>query len=161
MQMLTDILLWFSAISAGLMAGVYFTFSAFGMKSLAALEKPAGMLAMQSINRVILQSPFLPLFFASSLSCLALVIIAPIDWPSAASWPMAVGGAIYVAGMTAVTAAFNVPLNNALEAADPSTPESSAIWDNYLKVWTRWNHVRTIACTIACVLLVLAIAVRT
>ena len=48
MDLLTNLLLWFSAISVGLMAGVYFTFSAFVMRSLDAIEAPAGMLAMQS-----------------------------------------------------------------------------------------------------------------
>ncbi|GAB5486514.1 MAG: hypothetical protein Pars2KO_00840 [Parasphingorhabdus sp.] len=61
--MMTTILLWFSAISVGIMAGVCFTFSVFVMRSLDAFEKPAGMIAMQSINRIIQRSLFLSLFF--------------------------------------------------------------------------------------------------
>ena len=58
MEIVIDGLLWFTAISVGIMAGVYFTFSAFVMRSLDAIEAPAGMLAMQSINRIILKSVF-------------------------------------------------------------------------------------------------------
>ncbi len=67
MEMVTTALLWFAAVSVGIMAGIYFAFSFFIMQSLDALERPMGMFAMQAINRVIQKSLFLPLFFASSL----------------------------------------------------------------------------------------------
>ena len=63
---------------------------------------------------------------------------------------MLAGGALYVLGMFVVTVVRNVPLNNALEAADPSSPDGAAIWSRYLREWTTWNHVRTIASTAAC-----------
>jgi hypothetical protein len=44
-----------------------------------------------------------------------------------------------------VTMAFNVPLNNALAAADPASAEATSVWARYLKDWTLWNHVRGIA----------------
>lgn len=160
MEIVTTTLLWFSALATGLMAGIYFAFSMFIMKSLGVLEKPAGMVAMQSINRVILKSPFLPLFFASTIACLALIVIALMHWSAPGSCAMAGGGALYVVGMTGVTMAFNVPLNNRLEAADATSAEGEALWALYLKRWTAWNHVRTVACVIACGLLIWAIAAR-
>jgi uncharacterized protein (TIGR02246 family) len=44
-----------------------------------------------------------------------------------------------------VTIACNVPLNDALAAVDPSSADAGRVWTNYLKNWTTWNHVRTIA----------------
>ena len=160
MEILTNMLLWFSAISIGLMAGVYFTFSAFVMRALDAIEPPAGMLAMQSINRIIVQSSFLPIFFASTLACIALGVIAGTDLANAGSHWALIGSATYVFGMFVVTIIGNVPLNNRLEAAPADGPEGREMWSLYLKKWTAWNHVRTIACTASLAMLILSISDR-
>ncbi|AMO73357.1 hypothetical protein AZE99_09510 [Sphingorhabdus sp. M41] len=142
------------------MAGVYFTFSAFVMQSLDAAGRPAGMAAMQSINRIILKSLFLPLFFASSLACLLLAVFGVMQWGNAGAWQMVTGGFVYLAGMLAVTAAANVPLNNALEATDAAGPDAEAMWRRYMQRWLPWNHVRTVSCTVSLALLIGAIAAR-
>ena len=160
MQEVITATLWFAAISVGLMAGVYFAFSAFVMQALDAAGRPAGMAAMQSINRIIVRSLFLPLFFASSLACLLLAVFGVMQWGSAGAWQMVIGGTLYVAGMLAVTAAANVPLNNALEATDAGGPDAEAMWRRYMQRWLPWNHVRTVSCTVSLVLLVAAISVR-
>jgi len=152
--------LWFATISVGIMAGVYFAFSAFVMQSLDATGRATGMVAMQAINRIIVRSLFLPLFFASSLTCLLLAVFGLMEWGSAGAWQMVVGGALYVIGMLAVTAAANVPLNNALESTDASGPEAEAMWRRYMQRWLPWNHVRTVSCTVSLVLLIGAIAAR-
>jgi uncharacterized membrane protein len=152
--------LWFAAISVGLMAGVYFTFSAFVLQALDAAGRPVGMAAMQSINRIILKSLFLPLFFASSLACLLLAVFGVMIWGSAGAWQMVTGGALYLVGMLAVTAAANVPLNNALEATDAAGPDAEPMWRRYMQRWLPWNHVRTASCTVSLVLLLAAIAER-
>lgn len=160
MQTIIGALLWFAVLSVGIMAGVYFAFSTFVMQALDRLERPAGMLAMQSINRVILASPFLPLFFASTAACAALAVWGAVSWGAPGAWPMAAGGALYVLGMFVVTVAGNVPLNNALEAADPATPEGEAMWRRYMKDWMAWNHVRSAACVVSLALLVMALVGR-
>ena len=73
---------------------------------------------------------------------------------------MLAGGVLYVIGMFVVTMVFNVPLNNALAAVDPASPEAAPLWARYLTDWTLWNHVRTISSTVACALFIAAIAVR-
>ncbi len=152
--------LWFAALSVGIMAGVYFAFSAFVMRSLDATERPVGMVAMQSINRIIVRSLFLPLFFASSLACLLLAVFGVMEWGSPGAGPMVVGGALYVIGMLVLTAAANVPLNNALEATDAAGPDAEAMWRRYMQRWLPWNHVRTVSCTVSLALLIGAIAAR-
>ncbi|WAT17646.1 DUF1772 domain-containing protein [Aurantiacibacter sp. MUD11] len=154
MELIVDGLLWFSVLSTGIMAGVYFTFTTFAMRSFAELGDEAGMRAMQSINRVILRSPFLPLFFLSTLACAALVVLGLLGLARDDPWAMVAGAATYVLGMFAVTAAGNVPLNNQLDAADPVTEQGRAVWRDYLVRWTRLNHVRTVACCVAMVMLV-------
>ncbi|MEP2988197.1 MAG: anthrone oxygenase family protein [Parasphingorhabdus sp.] len=154
------ILLWFSALSVGIMAGVYFTFSVFVMRSLDALEMPMGMIAMQSINRIIQKSLFLPLFFVSSLACLILMVLGVMRWDEPGAWQMATGGALYVVGMLVVTIAGNVPLNNALEAVNANGADGEAMWRRYMQRWLPWNHVRTVSCTISMGLLIGAIAMH-
>ena len=165
MDILTHAALWFSIVSVAIMAGVYFTFSAFVMRSLDAIEAPAGMKAMQSINRIIVKSAFLPIFFASTLVCAALVVCASLDMAApGALWTMA-GAALYVVGMFGVTLVGNVPLNNTLEATAIATgadgPEAKAVWAMYMRQWTCWNHIRTLSCTASLVFLVLALAQQT
>jgi uncharacterized membrane protein len=41
---------------------------------------------------------------------------------------------------------FNVPLNNRLAKVAPDSAGGATVWAHYLKVWTAWNHVRTIGC---------------
>jgi uncharacterized membrane protein len=55
---------------------------------------------------------------------------------------------------------FNVPLNNALAAAEPASSEAASLWARYLADWTMWNHVRTVSSTVACALFIAAIAAR-
>lgn len=138
------------AIACGMMAGLYFAFSTFIMRSLAAIPGPEGIHAMQSINRVILKSPFMALFFGTTLASLALAIWGVTRWGQPGSMALVIGGLVYVVGHFAFTAAFNVPLNDALEAVDPSTMEAARVWADYLKRWVMWNHVRMFACLASC-----------
>jgi len=160
MEYLTTGLLWFSAIAIGLMAGLYYAFSAFIMRSLDAIEVSAGIRAMQAINRIIVKSSFFPIFFASTLTSIALVVLAATDVSAPGSGFMAGAGALYVLGMFGVTLVGNVPLNNRLERAVDDSPQGAALWAYYLRVWTRWNHVRTLSCVGAFVLLIGALVER-
>jgi uncharacterized membrane protein len=55
------------------------------------------------------------------------------------------GTLLYLVGTILVTIIFNVPLNDALAAVDPTTADASGFWTTYVKSWTAWNHVRTVA----------------
>ena len=150
-------LLWFSIPSVGIMAGVYFTFSFFAMRSFAELGDEAGAGAMQSINDVIQRSLFLPLCFASTLTCAGLLGLGLLGYGGEKSALMALGGGVYVVGMFVVTVVGNVPLNNRLDAIDPQSEEGAQMWRVYLARWTPLNHVRTLACTVSMVPLILAL----
>lgn len=150
MPALVTALLWFGAIGCGLMAGVYFAFSAFVMTSLARLPPASGIAAMNAINADIVRSLFLPLLFGTTLAAAALAAVGVLHWGDPGATAMAAGGVVYVLGMFVVTMARNVPLNNALAAADPASATAAELWATYVRDWTWWNHVRTIASTVAC-----------
>jgi uncharacterized membrane protein len=154
LQMLIVGLLWFSAIGCGLLAGLYFAFSAFIMTALGRIGQAAGIAAMNAINIAIVQSLFMPIFLATTAASAALVVIALLRWSEPGAMAMVAGGALYVLGVTVI---FNVPLNDALAAA---SHETASLWARYLTDWTLWNHVRTVSSTAACALFIAAIAAR-
>jgi uncharacterized membrane protein len=159
-QLLTPSLLWFSAIGCGLLAGIYFAFSTFIMTALGRIGQAAGIAAMNAINVTIVQSLFLPVFLGTTAASAGLAVIALLRWSEPGAVAILAGGVLYVIGMFVVTMIFNVPLNNALAAADPASQEAASLWARYLTDWTWWNHVRTVSSTLACALFIAAIAAR-
>lgn len=153
-------LLWFDAIGCGLLAGLFFAFSAFIMAALRRAGPAVGIAAMNSINDTILRSLFMPLFWGTTLASLALSVIAFFDLSATAAKAMLAGGLVLLLGMFVCTVAIEVPLNNELTSADGESEASLGIWRRYLTQWTRWNHVRTIACAVSCALFVWALVER-
>jgi uncharacterized membrane protein len=153
MEVIATALLWFCALGCGLIAGLYFAFSAFIMRALRAIEPAAGIAAMNSINTAILRSTFMPLFLGTTLASAALAVIGFMQPGSPRAPPLIAGGLVYVIGMFVVTMTFNVPLNNALIRGGE---RDAATWQHYLAIWTRWNHVRTAASLAAAALFIAA-----
>ena len=138
------------------MAGLFFAFSVSVMSALAQMPENEGMKAMQLINRTILNTIFLSAFFGTALACLLIAIISAWQRPPNVGWSIA-GACMQLVGGFMVTAFFNVPLNISLDNLSSDDPASHVEWTHYLKVWTRWNHLRTAACVLACVLLAIGL----
>jgi uncharacterized membrane protein len=102
----------------------------------------------------------MPVFLGSTLTSLALAVLAPFRWDEPGAAMRLAGGVLYVVGMFVVTAVFNVPLNNALAAVAPASGEAGTLWARYLVDWTWWNHVRTVTSTLAFALFIAAIVAR-
>ncbi len=140
------ILTLLAALGSGIMAGLFFIFSNTIMRALGKTPAPTGIAAMQSIDATILNPLFFTLFFGTALLSLVLGVVAAIGWDDAgAGWRLA-GALLYLVGSIAITMAFNVPLNNRLAKVAPDSAEGATLWSRYLKVWTAWNHARTIGC---------------
>jgi uncharacterized membrane protein len=140
-------------LGSALMAGLFFAFSNSVMGALARIQPAEGIAAMQSINRVILNPLFLAIFLATPAAC-ALVILSSLwRWSEPGALWFIAGSALYIAGGLLVTAFANVPMNNALDAVHPASPEAATMWTRYLASWTAWNNVRTIASLAAAALL--------
>lgn len=133
-----------AALGSGLIAGLLFVFSNTAMRAFGRLPAAQGIAAMQAINVAIINPLFLIAFMGTGLLGAGLALHALISWSSVpgAAW-LIFGGLLYLVGGIGITAAFNVPLNNALAAVAPGTPEAAAVWNRYLRVWTHWNHLRT------------------
>jgi len=135
-----------SALGCGLVAGVFFAFSTFIMKALARLPAPQGIAAMQSINIVVINPAFMGALFGTAILCIALLITGGGNAAPFARW----GAIAYLIGTIGVTMAGNVPLNDRLAKLEPQEESSAAVWQDYVKRWTTWNHVRTGAAFLAC-----------
>jgi uncharacterized membrane protein len=151
-ESLSHALLWIAAVGAGLMAGVYFAFSGFIMRSLDRLDAANAVDTMNAINEVILRSWFMPLFFGTSLLYLVLALQVCFDWSGPNAPLLLTAGLTYFGGMFLCTIIFNVPLNNRLAKVKEDDIDKIQLWSHYYKYWTRWNHLRTASSLMACVL---------
>ncbi len=158
-QSLVTWLIGASALGCAVMAGVYFTFSAFVMRSLAELPIAQGIAAMQSINRVILGSIFMPLFFGTTALGCVFFVYGLVRSDLGVGDPLVWAGVVYVLGMFVVTAAGNVPLNDALHRISVVDDQAASLWQHYLRRWTMWNHLRMLASLVSSGLFVRALLV--
>lgn len=156
MHTLVTVLLWFSVLGCALLGGVYFAFSAFIMRAFRE-SGHAGIVAMNAVNRVILRSTFMPLFLGTTLAGAALAVLGLVNLHAANAVYLIIGGLLYVAGMFGVTMLFNVPLNNALQNVTAESRTGTAIWNDYLRRWTLWNHLRTVSCLASAALFIAAL----
>lgn len=145
MAFILPILLVAAAIGSGLIAGIFFAFSTFIMTAFARIPPEQGIAAMNSINTTIVRSPFMLLFIPVAILCIAIAVMAFMDWRGNASIWMIGGAAAYIVASFISTIAFNVPMNDALANVSGSGGEAVTIWSRYLTDWTWWNHVRTVA----------------
>jgi uncharacterized membrane protein len=149
-----------AALGSGLMAGVFFAFSSFVMAGLARLPAAQGVAAMQAINVAAVGRWLMGALFGTALLCLALAVAAIRSWDGPGSRLRLAGAALYLAGAIAVTAACNVPRNDALAALQAGSAEAASLWGRYLVEWTRWNHLRALASLAAALLLTLSLVGR-
>ncbi|MET1004234.1 MAG: anthrone oxygenase family protein [Propionibacteriaceae bacterium] len=145
-----------TAVSTGLMSGVFYSFSTSVMRALAKLPAPQGIAAMQAMNVSIVNPLFLLVLVGSTISCVALLVTAPFSGAPHPGLRIA-GTVVYLVGAIGVTAVVNVPMNNALAATDPASATGAALWRDYLSRWTRFNHLRALASVGATTLLALAL----
>lgn len=154
--MLITVVIAIAALGAALIGGLFFAFSTFVMRALGQRPAAEGMAAMVAINRVILRSLFIPVFFGTAVLSVILALYGGL-MPSVASGWLLCGALAYLSNIW-TTIAYNVPLNNAIERADPDA-DNEALWKHYLARWTWWNHVRTVACLAAAGLFIAALVV--
>ncbi len=146
-----------AAVGSGLVAGIFYAFSSFVMGALGRVPPAHGIEAMQAINVVVINRSFMLAFFGTAILCCALLVAAYLRWNDGSGKLLLLGSLLYLVGTIGVTMAFNVPLNNALAAVRPETPEAATLWAHYLDRWTMWNTVRTVAPTASMILFVIAL----
>lgn len=172
-----------AAVGCALVGGVLFAFSTFVMAGLRSVAPDVGAAAMAAINRHATRVPFGSLLLVTTGLVTVLGVVAATRLGEAGMPLVLAGAVVYLVGGIGVTAAVNVPLNDRLEAADAAvsasspravpasgagvrdvkvratspTAERDQVWRVFLGRWVAWNHVRTLACAAAALLLTLGL----
>lgn len=148
-----------TALGCGLNAGVLFAFSSFVMPALKRLPPAQGIAAMQSINILAVTPTFMTAFFGTAVACLGLVVWSVLSWGEQSAVLILAGGVLYLVGVIGVTVARNVPLNDRLAALNPESADAGNRWNEYVRGWTAWNHLRVVAGLAAAAVLTIALRV--
>lgn len=153
----THALTFAAALGCGLLAGVWFAFSAFVMDGLSRLAASEGITAMQSINRTAVTPPLMIALFGTAALCLWTGVWALRSWGDDRAALVLAGSALYLIGTIGVTVAANVPRNDRLALLAPGDPAAATPWEAYVRSWTAWNHVRAATSLAAAALLIAAL----
>lgn len=148
-----------AALGCGMMAGVFFAFSAFVMKALGRLPAEQGVVSMQAINVAAVTPAFMVALFGTALACGALVVSALLAWEERFAPYLLVGSVLYLVGTTLLTVAYHVPRNEALAKVHLHSPGAERHWRRYLSSWTAANHLRAAAALAAAAMLTIALCV--
>ena len=152
------VLIVLGVLGTGLVAGVFCAFSTFVMRGLAALPPAQGVAAMKAINVAAVRPAFMLVFIGSALLCAMIAVVTFVVWPDDGKVELLAGSTLYLLGSFGLTMVANVPRNDRLAGLAPGSPEAAEYWPVYVREWTFWNHVRTVASAAAAVVYVVALA---
>lgn len=143
-----------AGVLSALLAGLYLAFSLAIMPSLSRLPDPVLVSVMQVVNRVIVRPGFVVLFLGAPLVAVAAVVLALVA--GAPVLAVVVGALLQIASL-AITAVVNIPLNTALDRADPGDAGDVArAREAFERPWVRAHGVRTAVTTLGAVALLAA-----
>jgi uncharacterized membrane protein len=141
-----------ATLAMGMMAGVFFAYTTAVMPGLRRTDDRTFVAAFQWIDRSIVNPVFLSLFLgALPLTGLAAVLfLVDDDGGDVAPWTIA--AFVLYLYVVVSTLRVNMPRNDATkQAGDPDEiADLAAVRQRFGEdVWTRWNHIRTLASTAA------------
>jgi len=142
-----QILLTTSIVATGLMAGLFYGWSVSVIPGTRRLASTDYVGLMQHINREILTPRFLVPFVGIPLLLGAAAFMQFRAGDQRRATILSASALTYLIGVFGVTAAANVPLNDALEAFDLRTVTAEQVEqrrESYETPWNRWNTVRTV-----------------
>ena len=152
-----------AALASAAAGGMMYVFSTFAMRGLNRTEPVEAITAMRAMNVEANTNPaFLLGYFSAAILAVAVGVVAVIQLRQPGSWVLLMGAVLGVLAAI-ITMAFNVPLNNHLDAVNPvglSAADAAREWQAYLSTWTNWNHVRTATSFIAAVVLLIGVRYR-
>ncbi|MFG1673132.1 DUF1772 domain-containing protein [Micromonospora sp. NPDC049282] len=144
MRLVQHLSLLAATVGAGLMAGLFAAFSYAVMPALRGADDRTFVDAMQRINVTIVNGLFLLIFLGTPVLAALSAILARYG-ASRPALPWIVAGLLLYLVMFAVTAAVNVPLNDALAAAGAA--DLAAARQRFEATWVAGNVVRALAST--------------
>lgn len=152
-----------AALASAAAAGMMYVFSTFVLRGLDGTGPVNAITAMRGINAdANTNVPFLLAYFGAALLATAVGVVALVQFGRPGSGWLLAGAVVGVLGAI-VTIAFNVPLNDQLDAVDPGrlpVADAASEWQAYLSSWAAWNHVRTATAIASPVLMMVGVRYR-
>lgn len=152
-----NLVLIITATLTALIAGLFYSYSCSVNPGLGKLADREYLLAMQSINKEILN----PVFFLSFMGTLFMLPISTfLHYKSGdmiAFWLLLAATILYAAGTFVITMAGNVPLNETLNAFDINSNSVNEIAEQrrvFESSWNMFHSIRTIAAIAALILVI-------
>ena len=153
------IILFLAALSTGLMAGIFFTWTNAVTPGIGRLSDIEYLNALQSMNRVILNPAFYLVFFGAVL---LIPLSAALNFRSDSNtifWLLITSAVIYWIGSFFVTVFGNIPLNNLLDKTNLNviSPEDAKNLRSSIETkWNNFNLIRTITSVISFMILIIS-----
>lgn len=150
-----DVIVTAAVVTNGLLAGLFFAFTCAVSPALGRLDDRSYVAAFRSINTVILNRWFLPVFFLAPAAAIAAAVVAALARHPSFWWTVVAAACSTFTFV--ITVAANVPLNQALDAAPGTTStQYEQARSAFEAAWNRWNLARTLTSVGALVLLACA-----
>ncbi|RKE52663.1 DUF1772 domain-containing protein [Sphingobacterium detergens] len=156
---LQEITLAAAVITSALISGLFFAYTFSVNLGLHKLDDKGYLMAMQNINREILNPVFYICFLGAPLLLIASSVMY-FDLSSPKFYLIAAACASYIIGVFIITAAKNVPLNNQLDTLDIAGTTSDALQRMRLLIeqpWVFWNNLRTVFSFLTLVFLIVSL----
>lgn len=151
-----EIILAIATILSALMSGFFFAYSFSVNSGLHILDNKAYLMAMQNINKEVLNFVFYICFFGTLILLVALSILY-LDFRSQKFYLIFIACISYTIGVFMVTSIGNVPLNNSLAEFDISHASETSLKNMrsiFEDAWVFWNSFRALASFITSVCLI-------
>jgi uncharacterized membrane protein len=157
--MKTETIILASAILfTGVMSGIFFTWTNAVTPGIGKLSDMGYLRALQSMNRVILNTSFRIVFIGAVIAVALVPLFYYQTFPNYLFWTFIAVFIIYWIGVFAVTFLGNIPLNRMLDNTNLETISIENAKTMRMAIETKWNNlnlIRTITSTISFLLLIL------
>ncbi len=156
------IVLLFTTLLTGLLAGIFFTWSNAITPGIGRLDDINYLRAFQNMNRTIVN----PLFLVVIMGPLFLSFATAYLYKSNHSyilWLLLIAAILYFVGVFLVTIMGNIPLNNLLDKTDLtniSLENARSLRDQFELKWNNLHLVRTITSVLSFILLIIVCLFR-
>ncbi len=144
-------LAFLSLLLSGAIFGFFYAWVCSTMWGLDAIDPRVAIQAMQGMNASVRNGVFMPAFFLTPVVMLLTAAVALRAGRRVSGLAFGAGGLVYLTGGLILTAAVNVPMNEALARIEVPQDVMAArdIWAAYSPRWQMFNTVRTVVSAVA------------
>ncbi|MBM1632597.1 DUF1772 domain-containing protein [Sulfitobacter mediterraneus] len=140
-----------SLLLSAALFGFFYAWVCSTMWGLDTADPRVAIAAMQAMNASVRNAVFAPAFFGTAPVLLLTAFVILREKQSGAALWFGLAGVMVAVLAVALTAAFNIPMNEALAGvAVPQDIEAARIiWAEYSTQWQVWNQIRTVTSGVA------------